>query len=84
MILWTVLPVELVLAGEEKVAEYEEMEYAGVAVQVEKLSPLECRIVRILSTDPADFLRDDIQPGLVLTYKPSREAIMFPQPFRSA
>ena len=70
MILWTVMPLELVFSQEEIKNPYEQINYAGADVMVERISDTERRIVRILSTDPQDFLRDDIKPGVVLTYKP--------------
>lgn len=70
MILWTVMPMELVFGQEEFLNPYEEVEYSGAKVLVEKQSPTECRIVRILSTDPSHFLRPDLQPGVTLSYKP--------------
>jgi hypothetical protein len=69
-VLWTVLPVELVLDGFEKCPVYEEMELAGAKVQVERLAPQQSRIVRLLSTAPADYLRPELQPGTVLNYEP--------------
>ncbi len=69
-VLWTVLPVELVLDGFEKGAVYEEAEVAGARVLVERVAPQQSRIVRLLSTAPADYLRPELQPGVVLTYAP--------------
>ncbi|MDT8901362.1 YlzJ-like family protein [Anaeroselena agilis] len=73
-VLWTVLPAELVLDGFEKSPVYEEAEIAGAKVMVEKVAPYECRIVRLLSTAPDDFLRPELQPGVTLSYKPSLAA----------
>ena len=70
MILWTVLPLEIVLEGFDTQPNYEEIDYAGLTVVVERLSPVQCRVIRILSTDPQDYLRADLQPGTVLTYQP--------------
>lgn len=70
MILWTVMPLELVFGIEEPSNPYEEIDYNGVRVLVEKFSSAQCRIVRILSTDPTHFLRPDLQPGVTLSYKP--------------
>ncbi len=69
-VLWTVLPVELVLDGFEKAAVYEETEVAGAKVLVERLAPQQSRIVRLLSTSPADYLRPELQPGVMLSYEP--------------
>lgn len=70
MVLWTVLPIDLVLDGLEKPVVYEEIDCAGTALVVERISPLECRVVRLLSTDPAAFLRPEFQPGAIVSYRP--------------
>jgi len=62
--LWTIMPLELVFSQEDTLNPYEEIEYAGTQVMVEKTSANQCRIVRIISTDPADYLRPDLQPGI--------------------
>jgi len=69
MVLWTVMPMEIMLSQEYQ-PNYKEIEYAGTKMMVEKTANNECRVVRILSTDPQDYLRNDIQPGAVLSYKP--------------
>jgi len=70
MVLWTVIPIEMVMADPYQQPVFEDIEYAGVTVTVEKLGPVQSRIVRLISTDPQDFLREDIQPGMILTYQP--------------
>lgn len=73
MILWTIMPEELVFSQESNPIPYEEIEFAGAKMMVEKVSDSERRIVRILSTDPADYLRQDIQPGNLLIAKTTYE-----------
>ncbi len=68
-LLWTVLPMELVLDGWEMPRAYEEAVVAGVPVVVERLAPDESRVVRLLSTAPADYLRPELQPGVTVKYK---------------
>lgn len=75
-VLWTVLPMELVLEGFEKGSVYEEAVVSGARVMVERVAPFESRIVRLLSTAPSDYLRPELQPGTMLTYKP---ALMAPE-----
>lgn len=70
MILWTVMPLELVLGEESFTNTYEEIDYEGIKVLVERTAATECRIVRLLSTDPSHFLRPELQPGCTLSYKP--------------
>lgn len=70
MILWTVMPLELVFGQQDVSDAYEEIEYAGTKMMVEKMPSNQCRVVRILSSNPMDYLRSDIQPGVVLSYRP--------------
>lgn len=70
MVLWTVIPIEMVMADPYQPPVYEEIDYAGVPLIVEKTGPVDCRIVRLISTNPQDYLRADIQPGVLLTYQP--------------
>lgn len=66
-LLWTVLPMEFVLQQDDGVQpSYQETLVKGVKVVVERMSIDECRIVRIISTDPKHFLQSDIQPGLII------------------
>ena len=67
MTLWTIVPEELILGQKPDMSPYEEIEFAGTKMLVEKIAAGQCRIVRLLSTDPADYLRSELQPGLVLT-----------------
>jgi hypothetical protein len=75
MILWTIMPEELVFSQEANPSPYEEIEFSGAKMMVEKVSVTQCRIVRILSSDPADYLRQDIQPGTVLIAKTTYELL---------
>ncbi|HEY3423166.1 MAG TPA: YlzJ-like family protein [Negativicutes bacterium] len=76
MILWTVMPLEAVMGNVDNAAPpYEEMQYAGMKIVIEKIDSAQCRIVRLMTTDPQDYLRPELQPGTVLTYKPVFEAL---------
>lgn len=70
MVLWTVLPLDLVLDGLDKPPAYEEIDYDGTMLMVERLSPHACRVVRLLATDPAAYLRPEFQPGSLVSYRP--------------
>jgi hypothetical protein len=75
MLLWTIMPIDMVLDGVDKVTAYQEIDYAGLRVMVEKLGPEQCRIVRLLSTAPEDFLRPEVQPGCVLTFRAVMDSV---------
>lgn len=75
MILWTVMPIELVFAEQESATPYEEVEYAGTKLMVERLSPTEGQVVRVISSNPDDFLNPKYQPGTRLTYSITNTAL---------
>lgn len=64
MVLWTVMPDEVIFAQDYSPV-FEDVEIAGTRMLVEKTAGDEYRVVRLLSTDPQDYLRNDIQPGTV-------------------
>lgn len=76
MILWTILPLEMVFAeANSQPPTFDEIEYAGRTVMVEKIGADNMKVVRVITTDPQDYLRPEFQPGTVLKYKPTLEAL---------
>ncbi len=76
MTLWTIVPEELIFADpDSQVSAYEEIDYYGQKVMAERLSSTQLRVVRLLSTNPADYLSGDLQPGTVIAYKPVIETL---------
>ena len=64
MILYTPLPMEQVLEGHDHpVASPLELTIEGKQLLVEPMGNGEGRVVRLLSTDPADFLDQRFLPG---------------------
>ncbi|MGE5484534.1 MAG: YlzJ-like family protein [Ignavibacteriales bacterium] len=66
MILYTVMPVEEVMQQDEKRRTIE-IRVRGRIIQVEPVSPTEGRVVRVISTDPQDFLDPATQPGSLVS-----------------
>ncbi|WLD95209.1 YlzJ-like family protein [Alkalihalobacillus sp. AL-G] len=67
MILYTVMPHEFMF--ESKLSDYEKqsvIELNGVPVMVERMEDQNCRIVRMMSTDPTHFMNPNLQPGTIL------------------
>lgn len=64
MILYTPMQLELVLAGLEQMIRHPERATTvhGVPALVRKVGGRE-ELVQLLSTNPADYLRDDLYPG---------------------
>ncbi len=75
MVLWTIVPEETIFAEHIEPMVYEEIEYSGQKVMVEKISQNQFRVIRILTTVPADYLRNELQPGTIITYKPVIESL---------
>lgn len=67
MILYTIVPYEMIYEAEQEFNHNQEnVYYNGVLLTMERLSLNRYKIVSILSTDPNDYLKDEIQPGKVI------------------
>lgn len=67
--MWTIMPEEVIWEGfEEDKRQLLEVEWRGVKMLVEPTGFTQATVVRLLSTDPADYLRPELQPGSVLRY----------------
>lgn len=71
MILYTVVPLELVLEGMDKERAFTDVEVSGITMTVEQVSANEAVIVRLISTDPQHFLDPALQPGSRIRLTPS-------------
>ena len=67
MILYTVVPPEEIFPEEEE-RTFVTARYQGVSVVVEPVGDGRARLERVLSTDPEDYLRSDLQPGAILRF----------------
>ncbi|HEX6923526.1 MAG TPA: YlzJ-like family protein [Bacillales bacterium] len=74
MILYTVLPDQAVLSGEDEIEEHAKkqryIEIGGRQVLIETVSDTECKIIRLISSDPQDYLNSRYQPGNIVSMKP--------------
>lgn len=68
MLNYSIYPLELILEGYENFnPEYEEISLSrGLTLLVEKTESNEIKIRKIVSTDPQDYLRPELQPGSIL------------------
>ncbi len=70
MIIHTPMPLELVLDGSDEFRpSYEEIDISGRKVLVERKDATHASVVRILSTNPADFLDPTLFPGAIITFQ---------------
>lgn len=64
MILYTSVPIEIVLSGlEPQVPKMSIISYKGKSVMGYKMGDGRYELTRILSTDPMDYLDPNLQPG---------------------
>lgn len=70
MILYTPMPLELVTEGLEKMKQpaVRAVIYAGVPLLLEDAGAGTGKVVRLLSTEPQDYLRADLFPGAEIKY----------------
>lgn len=69
MMLYTVIPIEDVLEDMEKEpALTTELVIGGVIMEIELLGNFEGRVVRVISSDPQDYLASHHQPGSIIRW----------------
>lgn len=61
--LWTIMPEDVVMAGEDKISACREYSYRRRRILGYPAADGKVCIVQILSTDPKDFLDPRFQPG---------------------
>lgn len=71
MILYTPMQLELVVEGLEEMKEPAArlVEIGGVPLIIEDTGPGEGKVVRLLSTDPQDYLLPALYPGAVIKFQ---------------
>lgn len=72
--LYTPMPLEAVYGWENKTPQYQELEMGGAKLLVEPMGMDKCRVVRLISTNPADYLRNEFQPGAEISFTPQFNA----------
>ncbi|WP_096199418.1 YlzJ-like family protein [Bacillus sp. FJAT-45350] len=71
MILYTTVPQELIYPEqEESFAKQQTIEIAGGLLVVEAVSESEYKVIRLISSDPMQYLNSSYSPGAVIPMKP--------------
>lgn len=71
MILYSPMVPELVWEGAEEYRPvFKEIKVGRMTLVVEPLTFTQARVVRLISTDPADYLYSPYQPGKILEFTP--------------
>ncbi len=73
MIIYTPIPPEGLFGMTDSTASYTELEVNGARLVVEQTGMNQCRVVRLISTDPNDYLKAEYQPGAELSFAPHVE-----------
>jgi YlzJ-like protein len=69
MILYTMMPQELIFPHESEAAANQQMvSYQGVPLMVEAVDGQYAQVIRILSSDPQHFLNEQICPGTKISF----------------
>ena len=63
MILYTVIPIETVLEGLSEERSFVDVQIGNVTLVIEPISLDEAIIVRMISTNPYDYLNPSFSPG---------------------
>lgn len=72
MILYTIVPPEHIYPQDfEALSGQMMMNYNGIPLLVEKEEGFSYRVVKIVSSDPNHFLRDDCCPGTRISFSPT-------------
>jgi hypothetical protein len=75
MVMWTVVPETSIFSPEPPASspvlenKPEEIEYAGCKILAQATVAPEYQIVRLISTNPADYLNNKLEPGKIIRYK---------------
>lgn len=66
MILHTIVPSDIIFYKEEEYGENKIIQYGECMVEVHSEESGEYSITRIISSNPNDYLRSEIQPGVII------------------
>ena len=69
MVMWTIVPDMFLFSKDDpKFLEnqYNEIEFSNNILVTRKLNEKQYEIVRIITTDPRDYLNEKIQPGSII------------------
>lgn len=70
MFMHTIVPIDIVFDGLDKLnqIQYNVVNYKGVKMEVQHIKNDEYKIVRLISSDPNDYLNKMLNPGEVIKY----------------
>jgi hypothetical protein len=69
MLLYTAMPLELVLDGIDRKYNFKEIDVDGIKLIIEPIDINHGKIVRLISTNPQDYLNSELSPGKIIEFK---------------
>ncbi|BCV21158.1 YlzJ-like family protein [Moorella sp. Hama-1] len=71
MYVYSPIPPELIWEGMDNFCpQRQELKVGEVTLEVEPLGFNQARVIRLISTDPADYLNSPYQPGCIINFAP--------------
>lgn len=70
MIIYTPVPIELLLSFSGGERDFKEIPYGEATIIAEVLAEGTCKVVRVISSNPDDYMNPDLQPGCEVSFKP--------------
>lgn len=65
--LWTIMPLEMVMEGYDTYEPaYTEIAWNNATLLVEQTDENSARVVRLISSNPQDYLKPELQPGTII------------------
>lgn len=68
-VIYTTYPLDMIFEEQNKEGQFnfQNINYQGIDMQVETLGWNKFRIIRLYSTDPQDYLENDLLPGSIIS-----------------
>ncbi|HHX94245.1 MAG TPA: ribonuclease [Clostridia bacterium] len=70
MILYTPVPVDYLLSLSGKERNFKEIPYGDATIVAEVMEEGTYQVVRVISSNPDDYMNPELQPGCQITFKP--------------
>lgn len=67
MIHYSMMPSELIFEQQQTYPTQSLLQFKGVSIVIEKVNMDDYKIVRLLSTNPSDFLDESFSPGNIIS-----------------
>lgn len=62
----TIMPMDVIFSQQDINPGFQELSHAGVNLLVQQMPNGQKRIERILSSNPMDYLKQNLQPGILI------------------